>query len=660
MKSIAEFFPKWTEMVGWTLLNSTWQAFAIFVLLNLLLRLIPSKFSQLRYVTSGMAMGLILALNIATFIYLMDTNITSPIGVKIHYEQLPTHFLSQHTDSFSIEQMFKNVRDFLATHMPLIFLVWLTGAMLFALRLVSGWWYISTLRSEAVAVPEIWFEKLQHLAGSLGINRIVALAQSARIHSPIVIGFLKPIVLVPASMLGGLSTEQVEAILIHELAHIRRHDYIINLIQSFIEALFFFNPFVWTISNVIRREREFCCDDTVIKKHGGALAYAHALAQMEEVRLSKSLFALSLAENKNQLLNRIKRIMEKSAKNYSGRDKMIPAALLVIGLICASWLSVNTGKPISETEPQQTAIASDTTKKNKKKTAHSSETTIITIDENGKARETAITDSDKELTDITSEIGTDIEEPVPAIQPVPAIAPVPVIDMMLLPMPSLRELNAILSFDKIEVHIDSVPFSKFSYRSENWDEFSKAFEEKFREQFTDFYKTHGEDFDKMMKELEEQFATNFDERNWAGFQNLSDDKRGKAMDALRMGSQEDMIEAEEKAREAVEEMRKWEQEHKNDLQTIERDMMERSEDLKKMEEDLKLMEKNMKAFEKELTENLITDGYILKADEVKTINWDDNGTIEINGKKINAADRKKYIDLHRKFFEKNGNFRYVE
>src|SRR5690606_8513761 len=103
-----------------------------------------------------------------------------------------------------------------------------------------------------------------------------------------------------------------------------RHDYIINLFQSLLETIFFFNPFVWMISSAIRREREFCCDDEVVRRNGSPLTYAKALAQLEEIRHSKPVFALSLAENKNQLLNRIKRIMEKSAKNYSGRERIIP------------------------------------------------------------------------------------------------------------------------------------------------------------------------------------------------------------------------------------------------------------------------------------------------------------------------------------------------
>ena len=117
----------------------------------------------------------------------------------------------------------------------------------------------------------------------------------------------------------------------------------------------------------MKREREHCCDDAVVQLHGSANEYAQALATLEELRLSKVGLALSLAENKNQLLNRIKRLMEKSVKNYSSRERIIPALLLVIGLICASWISTHTSKTeLSSINPDRLIVASDTIKKNKK------------------------------------------------------------------------------------------------------------------------------------------------------------------------------------------------------------------------------------------------------------------------------------------------------
>ncbi len=174
-------------------------------------------------------------------------------------------------------------------------------------------------------------------------------------------------ILIPIGMCTSLSTEQLETIFLHEIAHIRRKDYLINLLQLVVEAIYFFNPFVWIVSGIMKREREHCCDDAVVQLHGNAKAYAHALATLEELRLSKVGLSLSLAENKNQLLNRVKRLMEKSVKNYSSRERIIPALLLVIGLICASWISTHTSKTeLSSVNPDKLFVASDTIKKNKK------------------------------------------------------------------------------------------------------------------------------------------------------------------------------------------------------------------------------------------------------------------------------------------------------
>jgi beta-lactamase regulating signal transducer with metallopeptidase domain len=185
------------------------------------------------------------------------------------------------------------------------------------MRLFGGWLKVQRLRASAIPVEEQWNERLRILARKLKVNQLVLLAESAMTEAPVVIGYFKPMILIPLGMLGGLSTEQLESIITHELIHIRRRDYLVNLLQSVLEILFFFNPFVWVISGIIRREREHCCDDAVIALHGNPLAYAHALTALEEAKLSRAGIALSLAEDKNQLLNRIKRIMEKSVRTYS-------------------------------------------------------------------------------------------------------------------------------------------------------------------------------------------------------------------------------------------------------------------------------------------------------------------------------------------------------
>ena len=148
---------------------------------------------------------------------------------------------------------------------------------------------------------------------------------------------------------------------------------------------------MWIISGIIRREREHCCDDAVIKVHGNALAYAQALATLEEARLSRTGLALSFADNKKQLLNRIKRIMEKSVQSYSGRERIIPAILLITGLICASWLTIQ--KKESERDQvkqsdvvKEIPVSADTTIKIEMSGRYYKKT-VTTVDKDGKPHE---------------------------------------------------------------------------------------------------------------------------------------------------------------------------------------------------------------------------------------------------------------------------------
>ena len=125
---------------------------------------------------------------------------------------------------------------------------------------------------------------LQQIAKRLGVERAVRLLASANVDVPSVVGHFKPVILLPASLISGLTPDEIEAILAHELAHIRRHDYLINLIQTTFETLLFYHPAVWWISREIRRERENCCDDLAVQACGNRVAYARTLAMLEENR----------------------------------------------------------------------------------------------------------------------------------------------------------------------------------------------------------------------------------------------------------------------------------------------------------------------------------------------------------------------------------------
>jgi len=213
-----------------------------------------------------------------------------------------------------------------------VVIVWLAGAMVFWVRLAGGWVVAARMRSMLVRrAPPEWQETLRKLGAQIGLSRPVRLVVSALVEVPTVVGWLRPMVLVPVGALGGLPAEHLEALLLHELAHIRRHDYLINMLQSVAESLLFYHPAVWWVSGHIRAERELCCDDLAVSISGDALTYARALAQLESYRPAH--LSAAIAANGGSLPNRIARLLGQSRpviRTGLGPDVIAVAGLLVV------------------------------------------------------------------------------------------------------------------------------------------------------------------------------------------------------------------------------------------------------------------------------------------------------------------------------------------
>jgi beta-lactamase regulating signal transducer with metallopeptidase domain len=191
---------------------------------------------------------------------------------------------------------------------PWMVALWLAGVVALSARLCVGWLGVQRMRRHGVRpVPPGWEDRLARIAGQMRISRPVRLLESALIEAPTVIGWLRPIVLVPASAWVGLSPNQLEALLAHELAHVRRHDYALNFVQTSVETLLFYHPAVWWVSRTIRLEREACCDEIAVEICGDRREYARALASMEGLRGRG--WRLAMAANGGQLIHRIRRIV---------------------------------------------------------------------------------------------------------------------------------------------------------------------------------------------------------------------------------------------------------------------------------------------------------------------------------------------------------------
>ena len=193
--------------------------------------------------------------------------------------------------------------------MPGIVMVWFAGAAACSFRLLMGFVSAAALRrSRHAPVLAEWQQTLDLLIERMRVSRSVRLLATDRVDSPSVIGWLRPVILAPVGMLSGLAPGQVEALLAHELAHVRRHDYLVNVLQGIAESLLFYHPAVWWISNQIRAEREHCCDDLAVAASGDVLVYARALAELESMRPAH--FKAALSANDGSLLRRIQRLAD--------------------------------------------------------------------------------------------------------------------------------------------------------------------------------------------------------------------------------------------------------------------------------------------------------------------------------------------------------------
>lgn len=185
--------------------------------------------------------------------------------------------------------------------------VWLLGVCGLSARLAVAWLYVERLRRHALEpVSAAVTSRVRELARRLAVSRVVQVAQSATMQVPAVVGWLRPVILLPAGALTGLSPSHLDAVIAHELAHVRRHDFAVNLVQTAAEVLLFYHPACWWISRRIREEREHCCDDIAVSLCGDRLVYATALADLETMR---SQTALALAATDGALLQRVRRLL---------------------------------------------------------------------------------------------------------------------------------------------------------------------------------------------------------------------------------------------------------------------------------------------------------------------------------------------------------------
>ncbi len=333
-----------TNALAWTLIHFLWQGAVIAVVLAGSLALFKNAGSRFRYAAGCAAMMLMLISATATFTALLLMH--GPKAAISISSWMPTASPESDLVSASSSASIEAGRS-VADYFPVLVWIWFSGVVALSIRSLGGWIVAGRYgRRQTSPAEAIWKERFTALAQRLRVSRPVRLAISAQAQVPAVAGCLRPIVLMPASVFTGLSAEQVEALLAHELAHVRRHDYLINLLQTAAETLLFYHPGIWWVSHVIRNERENCCDDLAVETCGNTLTYARALAALEQLRGPSP--RLAMAANGGSLLGRIQRLVGKG--RHSGASTSSALLFVLIVAVAASLLGV-AGSGLAEQSP---------------------------------------------------------------------------------------------------------------------------------------------------------------------------------------------------------------------------------------------------------------------------------------------------------------------
>jgi beta-lactamase regulating signal transducer with metallopeptidase domain len=343
------------DAAGWALVHSLWQGALVAGLYACFAALVPRRAAGVRYAGGVAALLLLLLLPLLT----AGLSARASRGLFAGGSVRPEGVWADSTHAFARAPRAGNepaarapngsassssvpasapwhawAEERLTALLPWLVCAWLSGVLLLASRMVGAWLLVLRLKRSASPVPECFKELLARVSGRLRVHRAVRLCRSALVEVPTVIGHLRPVILVPAGALFGLTPAQLEAVLAHELAHVRRYDYAVNLLQTAVETLLFYHPAAWWLSRRVRAEREHACDDAAVEATGGdALTYARALAALEQLRADASPpAALALAANGGSLMQRIQRLVNTDTHTHTRRP--FAALALVFALLC--------------------------------------------------------------------------------------------------------------------------------------------------------------------------------------------------------------------------------------------------------------------------------------------------------------------------------------
>jgi bla regulator protein BlaR1 len=369
----------------WTLIHSLWQGLLLAIIGGTIILVTKKSSSVIRYNLLSVLFFLFVVTACFTFATQLQTassndNIPLPINTQQIIDANTNVAQNVIAEKTNLEMFISYFNE----HASLIVIIWFIILSAQFIKLIANAGYVQRIKHYKTHAPtKYWNRRMQELAEKLQIKQHVLLLQSEIVKVPVMVGFLKPVILFPFSMMMQLPAEQVEAVLLHELAHIKRKDYFVNLLQHFAEIIFFFNPGVLWISSLIRDERENCCDDIAIDQSKGKKEFIHALVSFQEYNLENPKYVVAFPGRKNHLLNRIKRILTNNNKTLNNMEKIsLATGIVIIGFATIAFTQTPQKQEIRPTTPtvaaQKTVAVNDTVPN--ERTGNSKFTYVTTID----------------------------------------------------------------------------------------------------------------------------------------------------------------------------------------------------------------------------------------------------------------------------------------
>lgn len=324
---------------SWMLIHSLWQGLLLAVVTAVLMQVSRNATARFRYQILFTMMVLFMVVCSITFLHEMNGAPRTLVPLAGAIGQNASQLLKLNTTG--LQQLTEAGAAYISTHALWLVLVWTAFFAFRTFRIARGMRALQKARHQYVQAVAGWQQRLDMLCRQLQVRTPVRLLESAFVRVPMVIGHLKPVILIPAGLLTGLPAEQLEAVLLHELAHIRRCDYLVNLLQHMAEAVFFFNPGMLWVSALLRDEREHCCDDIAIAQTGNKRELIQALISFKEHALHAHHAAVAFPGRKNQLLQRVSRIIhnKKQAPGTSEKLFFIAGALLLMLVVLTAGIA---------------------------------------------------------------------------------------------------------------------------------------------------------------------------------------------------------------------------------------------------------------------------------------------------------------------------------